>query len=408
MEESAYNEILIEHLQTLPEEKERILRADLSPAQINEIVPGVPAEFIQEILTEGYKQTKLDGTFYAGMHYQDNEGDFIILVSARDNSGVAQMRRLLNILILCFLSGLVLTYFVGIFYSGRVLSPISSITERANEISATNLHLRLDVSNTRDELDELATTFNHMLDRLGTSFETQNNFINNASHELRNPLTAILGETEIALNKERSPEEYRHALQTVQKEAQRLDLIVNSLLKLAQTGMEDKRLIISPIRIDELLMEVKQHLDSIRPANQVKFDFSELPEKADFLLIQGNESLLTVALNNILDNACKFSDDKEVTVKIKADKKRACISVTDRGVGIPASDIPKITEPFFRADNARAYRGFGVGLPLTHKIVKIHGGTVTIHSEVNQGTRVILEFPNYRFHKKNLLDLSVI
>jgi signal transduction histidine kinase len=179
-------------------------------------------------------------------------------------------------------------------------------------------------------------------------------------------------------------------------------------LKLAQTGMEDKRLIISPIRIDELLMEVKQHLDSIRPANQVKFDFSELPEKADFLLIQGNESLLTVALNNILDNACKFSDDKEVTVKIKADKKRACISVTDRGVGIPASDIPKITEPFFRADNARAYRGFGVGLPLTHKIVKIHGGTVTIHSEVNQGTRVILEFPNYRFHKKNLLDLSVI
>lgn len=405
-----YEKILGKHLQAIPGEQELFLQVDtlqktvIHPA----LFSGLPSSFLEDIFNDQYGQIKLGSTYYSGILYPDNEGDYIVIVSARDQSGVGQMRRLLNILILSFLLGLVLTYFVGIFYSDRILSPISAIAEKANEIGATNLHLRLETGHTRDELDELAATFNRMLDRLEASFETQNSFINNASHELRNPLTAILGETEIALNKDRSAEEYRQSLETIQKEAQRLDLLVNSLLKLAQTGLEDKRLIIAPLRIDELLMEVKRHLDSIRPDNQVKFDFTDLPEASDFLLIQGNESLLTVAFNNLIDNACKFSDDQEVMIKIKANKQKVTLSIADQGVGIPEGDIYKITEPFFRADNARAFRGFGVGLPLANKIIKIHGGSTTIHSAIHQGTRVIVEFPNYRRHHKRQMDVSII
>lgn len=405
MNADEYAKVQVNHLQILPDEHDLLIPVETIHAGKWSDTLGLPPGFLEEILEDQYAQAKNGSRYYTGIFYKDNQGDFLIVVSARDQSGTGQMRRLLNILILSFLLGLVLTYFVGVFYSNRILSPISSISEKANEISATNLHLRLNTTSARDELDELATTFNHMLDRLETSFETQNNFINNASHELRNPLTAILGETEISLNKERSGPEYRHSLGTIQKEAQRLDLLVNSLLKLAQTGMEDKRLIITPLRIDELLIEVKQHLDSVRPENQIKLDFSELPEESDFLLIQGNESLLTVALNNILDNACKFSDNKEVIVRIKGDKNQVTVSVKDEGVGIPESDIRKITETFFRADNARAFKGFGVGLPLANKIIKIHGGKTTIRSEIGQGTEVIIAFPNYRLRSRQQVDI---
>lgn len=407
MDQANYEKLLVEHLQTLPEEQEIILPVDTANKKVLTDT-RLPRAFLDGVFRDGYEQDKSGSTYRMGILYHDNEGDFIIVLSARDISGAGQMRRLLNILILSFLLGLVLTYFGGILYAGRVLSPISSITAKANEISATNLYLRLNTSNKGDELDELAITFNHMLDRLETSFETQNSFINNASHELRNPLTAILGETEISLNRERSGPEYRQSLETIQNEAQRLDLLVNSLLKLAQTGMEDKRFIITPLRIDELLLDVKQHLDGIRPDNRIKFDLSELPRESDNLMIQGNESLLTVAFNNYLDNACKFSDNQEVTVKILGNKKQVSIIISDRGVGIPETDIPKISEPFFRADNARAFRGFGVGLPLASKIIKIHGGHTSIQSEVGKGTRVLVHFPNYRIHKRPPLDSTSI
>ncbi|PHN02466.1 HAMP domain-containing sensor histidine kinase [Flavilitoribacter nigricans] len=406
----AYDRLLTQHQQIIPGEKELILPVDTTQRELlyDASALNYPDEFFNRIFEQHYGQIKIGSVYHTGILYPDNSGNYIVIVSARDQAGSAEMRRLLNILILSFLLGLVLTYFVGTFYSDRVLRPISAITDRANEISATNLHLRLLTSNTKDELNELATTFNHMLDRLETSFETQNNFINNASHELRNPLTAILGETEIALNKDRSGGEYRQSLETVQNEAQRLDLLVKSLLKLAQTGLEDKRLIIAPLRIDELLIQVKQQLDTVQPGNQVKIDFSGLPEESDYLLVQGNESLLTVALNNILDNACKFSENQEVIVRIRAGKKSASIEVSDRGVGIPEEDIRKITEPFYRADNARAFRGFGVGLPLASKIIKIHGGTTNITSRVGQGTQVTVEFPNYRLHNRRKIDVSII
>jgi signal transduction histidine kinase len=410
LDPAAYEKILGEHLQIIPGEQEFFLEVDTLRKKVIRPASSIdlPTTFLEDIFEDRYGQIKIGSTFYTGILYPDNEGDYIVIVSAKNQPGVAQMRRLLNILILSFLLGLVLTYFVGIFYSDRVLSPISAIAEKASEISATHLHLRLKTGNTRDELDDLATTFNHMLDRLETSFETQNSFINNASHELRNPLTAILGETEIALNKDRSAEDYRQSLETVQKEAQRLDLLVNSLLKLAQTGLEDNRLIIAPMRIDELLLEVKQNLDVTRPENQVKFDFTDLPEVSDFLLIHGNESLLTVAFNNLIDNACKFSADAEVIIKIKGDKQGVTLSISDQGVGIPEGDLRKITEPFFRADNARAFKGFGVGLPLANKIIRIHGGACTVHSIVGRGTQVMVEFPNYRHHHKRPIDISII
>src|SRR5690606_11517696 len=204
------------------------------------------------------------------------------------------------------------------YYAKQVLNPIARIIRRVNRIRVTNLHLRLDPGNGKDELSELAFTFNNMLDRLETSFEMQTNFINNASHELRNPLTAILGQTEVALSKDRQRDEYISSLQSIEREAARLDILVNSLLRLAQTDYRQKGLLLEPIRIDEMLLDVKTSIDKLNPENRVILDFTCLPDNPDALTVEGNYSLLNVALNNVVDNACKFSENRDVQVKIAA------------------------------------------------------------------------------------------
>lgn len=394
LNEEEFGDIQQKHQQILPDEQESILGVNTADRRFL-TTPEVtfPRHFLDQIFTVGLATFKSGDFYQAGIIYPDNEGNFLVVVKARDPYGQAKMKILTNILILSFLGGVVATYFVGRYYAVRILRPISTITDNANQISISNLHLRLPTNNNQDELDELSVTFNHMLDRLETAFDIQNNFINNASHELRNPLTAILGETEVTLSKERPAAEYRHSLAIIEQEAQRLDLLVGSLLKLAQTGTEDKQFMHGDIRVDEMLLLLKQHLDNLYPANHVHFDFSELPEQAGLLVIRGNQSLIMIALNNLLDNACKFSQNQEVILQLTATAGQVNIAIRDRGVGIPENDLKKITEPFYRAANARSFKGFGIGLPLSQKIINLHGGNMEIQSMESKGTIVKISFP---------------
>jgi len=335
----------------------------------------LPKNFINDIFTDKYAQMKVAGTYFSGLLYPDNQGDFIIVVSANNKYGTAMMIDLRNVLVIALFWGLGAIFIIGRYYAGKVLNPITEITEK-------------------DELNQLAVTFNKMLERLEIAFEMQNNFVNNASHELRTPLTAILGEIEITLNRQRSPEEYRESLNTIEKEAHRLDLLVNSLLKLAQADTDEKGLLVEPIRIDALLENVKSILDNTNPGNRVTIDFNSLPYHSEALVIQGNQNLLNIAINNILDNACKFSKNNQVFIKISTEEKQVSISIKDQGVGIPADDLNNVSVPFFRASNAREFKGFGVGLALALKIIKLHGGTMSITSELMKGTEVKIIFPN--------------
>jgi signal transduction histidine kinase len=405
---NAYDEIVKRHWQKLPGEDEALIRIDTANEEISEsdTLERIPEHFFDkiseknhirffdEIVSKSYAFLQSGDTYYAGLLYIDNQGNFMVVASAKNVFGEAKMRNLAHILIAAFLVGLMAIYIIGRYYAGKVLKPISDITSKAKEISLSNLHLRLDISDKKDELDELALTFNNMLERLETDLEVQTNFVSNASHELRNPLTAILGEAEVALNRERSAREYIEFLSTIENEAQRLDLLVSNLLNLAQTGSDKRALIIEPVRVDELLQEVKLIFDINYPKNKIVIDYSELPDDPDMLVTPGNPSLLKVALSNIIDNACKFSMNKEVKIKISVKKNYVEIVVKDNGVGISESDLKNITMPFFRASNARSFKGSGIGLPLAQKIIRMHSGKMDISSEVMKGTEVILSFPH--------------
>nr|WP_240337148.1 HAMP domain-containing sensor histidine kinase [Rufibacter sp. SYSU D00308] len=281
----------------------------------------------------------------------------------------------------------------GHFFARKVLQPIVSIVQEVNKIRAANLHLRVQERESRDEIGNLISTFNQMLERLETSFYMQKSFISNASHELRNPLTAIRGELEVTLLKDRSPEEYRASLETLQKETGRLEKLTSDLILLAQTGFDEQAVRQEEVRIDEVLLEVKANLDHQLPQNKNRLDLSGLPADPDLITVRGNRNLLQIAIKNVLENASKFSDHQEVVVGFTCQEQQVLVQVRDQGIGIPEQEVNRVLEPFYRAQNARSRTGTGIGLAMTEKIMRLHGGSIQIESTLQNGTTVTLTFP---------------
>lgn len=389
-----YNQIREQHLRVMPDEQEYFIRIKEGTRQLlSDTTLFLPEAFYEQVIRNNYATYQIGRTFYVGIFYSDNQGDYIVLVSASDINGANKLQNLLRLLVIGFIISIVFTYLLGRFFSRQLVEPLSRINQEVKNIRASNLHLRLQPDQNTDELAELAHSFNDMLDRLETSFETQSNFISNASHELRTPLTTISGEAELALLKERDPAEYARSLQVISREAWRLNGIVSSLLNLAQSGYDGTRQPTEPIRLDELLMEVKEELDITIPQNQICLNFQDLPEDPERISVEGNSKLLKLALTNIVQNACKYSDNDKVMIRLRSHEQEAEIEIEDLGIGIPSKDLAHIYEPFYRASNASGFTGTGVGLSLVEKIVRMHRGTIIIESVERSGTQIRLRLP---------------
>jgi signal transduction histidine kinase len=172
-----------------------------------------------------------------------------------------------------------------------------------------------------------------------------------------------------------------------------LENITRSLLLLAQTGFDGKKQKLERMRADQLLWDVKETIDKINPNNRVQINLSLMPEAPEKLKIMGNAQLLHLALVNVVSNACKYSNNRIVTMAIGTSDERVIISIKDQGIGIPQEEIKHIYDPFFRASNTKSYEGYGIGLPLARNIVRMHQGELLVRSELNIGTIVQLSFP---------------
>lgn len=383
---SFYNEIRDKHLQRLPEEQEHILELPLKTSP--------PEGFISDGLqTRRQITNKIKDHYYLSTVYPHKGKEYAVFLSARNLPGTRLLVNLQSNLVLGFFITTGVALLISTLLAREVVNPIRKMISNARKISATNLHLRLEKKG-RDEMSDLVQTFNDMLDRLETSFETQSNFLNKAAHELRTPLTAIIGEAELALTKPRTVEQYSSALRIIVREAEQLEHHTSSLLELAQAGYNSREPFMEPLRLDELLMAVKRLIDFSEPGNKVQMYFDLLPEAADAITIKGNINLLKLALANIVQNACKYSDGKTVSLSLTAAATSCIITVKDEGIGIPEKELKYIFDPFFRASNTGNYKGYGFGLPLAQKIVRLHRGELVYESLVNKGTTVKISFPS--------------
>jgi two-component system, OmpR family, sensor kinase len=269
----------------------------------------------------------------------------------------------------------------GYFLARKSLAPVVAMSSQAGRIGAANLHERLAVQNKKDELGHLAGSFNSLLDRLSQSFERQQRFMADASHELRTPVAILRGESEVALSQQaRSAEEYRESLGVLHQEAARLTHIVEDLFTLTRADAGQYPLQPRDFYLDELAAECVHSARTLALAKKITLNFEEASESP----IHADESLLRRMILNLLDNAIKYtSEGGRVTLSCRRAGAEYALSITDTGGGIPADLQPRIFERFFRADKARSRAeddggGAGLGLSISRWIAEAHHGRLEL------------------------------
>lgn len=376
---------------TLPEEKIIVYNYENKKLydSAEEINMPVSEKVLDEIRLEEEIWFSKEEKEIMGILYSDRYNRFVIVASGYDKFGKSKLNNLRLVLISGLLVSIILSLLAGWFFSGRAMSPISNIIKEVDKISISSIGSRVNEGNGKDELAQLAITFNHMLDRLEEAFELQKSFVSNASHEMRTPLTVITGQIEVALINQRKIKEYEKILKSLLEDIRSLNKLSNGLLNLTQAGLDPSKLKFLPLRIDELLWECEEDIKRSNPDYNIVIGFDEIGEVDESLfMINANEQLLKTAISNIIENGCKYSPDKKVTVSLSIADNSIYLYFKDNGIGIPEEELSKIFEPFHRANNAKSHKGHGIGLSLTKKIIELHKGKITIKSMLNAGTTV--------------------
>ena len=363
---------------------------------------AVDIDFVKEtpqMLTTILKQKTIwfyqDGWQVLGTTYTYNNNIYIITAAAYDEYGFNKLNSLLKNIVFVFTLSILLIYLTGLYLSKKAFDPIKQITDKAKIISATNLDLRLNSSNKKDELTELSNTFNEMLSRLENSFDAQKHFVSNMAHELRTPLTAISTELELAIQKDKSIEEYKLVIKNTLTDTKKLVRLSSSLLDLAKASYDSTEITLETLRIDECLVEARNQVLLNNPNYQVDIQFDERllqDEDTVILAVNGNDHLLKVAFINLMENACKFSKNMQCKVLITTTNNKVLMEFKDRGIGISEGDLKQVFTPFYRGKNKTVAPGNGIGLYLTQKIIHLHKGQINVVSKENSGSSFWVEF----------------
>jgi len=285
---------------------------------------------------------------------------------------------------------IVLSSLLGWFLAGRALSPVNSVAETAQRITHSNLDMQIPQRQAGDELDRLIEAFNHMMTRLNRSFEQIRQFSTDVSHELRTPLTVIRGQLEVAMFTAKTVEQYREAMADALEGVDRLSNIVRALLMLSQAESGRLALQRSPLDLAALVRDLADEHQIPAEAQGVRLS-ADLPASC---MIHADRVQIERLVSNLLGNAIKYTPaGGRVNVSLSPDGDHVKLVVEDTGVGIAPDHLPHIFDRFYRVPSADPDKGLGLGLSFVAWIVKAHGGTVDVESDLQKGTRFVVTLP---------------
>ena len=330
--------------------------------------------------------------FYYGIFYRDNQGDFVVFVKSPNDSFQSQIWRLAIIMISVLIIGLLAIYFLSRYLSKVVYKPISNVVERINKVDYNNISTAITSTNTNDEIEDLIKSYNKLLGRISENVLLQQNFINYVSHEFKTPLAAISGNLEVFAQRDRTPEEYKKVAKESLENVFEIENILNNLLLMS--GMTKLEASHKQVRVDELIWKIYEKLEPKAKEKQSTLKIELQVTKPALLEFPGNETLLYLALYNIVENAIKYSQDHPIVINLSEKDSKLNIEVKDQGKGIHCDDLSKITETFYRGQNVENVKGSGIGLSLSQSIFDHHHILMKITSSVNVGTSVLLVFPS--------------
>lgn len=302
------------------------------------------------------------------------------------------LRRLLLVLLVTVPLALMAALAGGWFLAGQALRPVESITQAARRIAGGDLTQRLAGPRSADEIGRLASTFNDMIARLEGSFRQVRQFTSDASHELRTPLTVMKGETELALRRPRSVEDYRAVLESNLEEIDRVTRIVDELLFLSRADLGEVRLETLPVRLDLLVADVQRQASVLGQERAVQVTVGTLMPAT----VAGDDLRLRELLLNLVDNAVKYSHPGgKVALSLARHDGQARLAVTDQGIGIAVEEQARIFDRFYRTDRARAHvqHGTGLGLSIGKWIAEAHHGAIEVHSKPGEGAIFTVVLP---------------
>jgi two-component system, OmpR family, sensor kinase len=341
-----------------------------------------------------------------GMPGDDNGSGLLLFGTPFDPHGI--LNNLLLTLIIASSAILLATLAGGYWLAGRVMQPVQIITRAAREISETDLRKRLNMT-TKDELGELANTFDSMLDRLQAAFERQRQFTADASHELRTPLTIVNLEATRALERRRSSEDYVQSMAIIKSENEYMTQLVNDLLTLARMDAGQATVRTEELDLSDVTLDVVERLAPLAHQQGIQLSTGDLPE----ISMIGDRQLLSQMISNLVENAIKYASGNDIKVHIETGIRQngkgqvGWVTVADNGPGIPAEHIPHLFDRFYRVDQARAQNqsfndhgdqengpsGSGLGLSIVKWIASAHSGDVSVSSELGKGSTFEVKLP---------------
>lgn len=375
-------------------DKKELLFTDISPSSQN-----------QKYLDQLIKSNKNRITWlrrdrqYMAIKYEFDGINYYIIGSAVDVTGRAHVAEFKKDIIIIYFISIIIIFIIGFMFSYYTLKPLKDIIIQIRDISEHNLHKRLVIPKAKDEIYELTETFNSTFNRLEKSFNNHKQFVTTISHEFRTPLSTLIAELELAKELNTTLDDYKISVDNALQDANHASQLSSALLDFARASYDISQISFSDLRLDEVLADAKvallqknskykvgiHYMDNMADQDESNYDF------------HGNPYLLQIAFLNLMENACKYSEDQQCRVEIEIQNKNIEIRFIDNGIGISEADQLKIFDLFYRGNNKSYNSGNGIGLSIVTRIIEIHQGVLEVESKLLEGSVFKVKLPTVAY-----------
>lgn len=344
---------------------------------------------LTRLKTERTIYFKTADSFYFGLYYPDNQGDFFVFVKESGIDFNDQLNRLLVTLIIVFLVALISIVLLSLWLSKYAYLPIRKVIQEIQHKDLNTIQEPLTMLRTKDELQDLIESYNALLRRISENMIIRKNFVSYVSHEFRTPLAGILGSMEVYGTKERSQEEYRELALTITEHVNFLNQLIGNFLLLTEDQSLKRSLEV--FRIDEVVWDL---VPKFARLFSVPLKVALQVDDPAYFNFRGNRMLIALSISNLIENALKYANGQEVLVRMNTVAERLSLEIIDHGIGIPAAELEAVKQTFYRGSNVGRVKGSGIGLSFAQIVFKDQGVDFAISSN-DLGTTVSLLFPKF-------------